>query len=191
MNGSRWERIRSPGPLLEYLRGKASDRKLRLFACAVARLLDLDNSARQRTLRSAIETCEAHADGERVGRKMGQYRRQDWVVAMSDAYEAADRSHPDAMLTDRKGEMADLLRCVFGNPFRPARFDPAWLAWNDGIIPKLAQAIYDERAYDRLPILGDALEEAGCADDRVLSHLRGPGPHGRGCWVVDLVLGKG
>jgi hypothetical protein len=64
------------------------------------------------------------------------------------------------------------------------------LTWNDGIVIKLAQAIYEERAFDRLPILADALEEAGCSDTEILAHCRGPGPHVRGCWVVDLLLGK-
>ena len=54
----------------------------------------------------------------------------------------------------------------------------------------LAGAIYDERAFDRLPVLGDALEDAGCADAAILAHCRGPGEHVRGCWVVDLLLGK-
>jgi hypothetical protein len=54
----------------------------------------------------------------------------------------------------------------------------------------LAQAIYDDRAFDRLPILADALEEAGCDTADILAHCRGPGPHVRGCWVVDLILGK-
>ena len=68
--------------------------------------------------------------------------------------------------------------------------DPAWLAWNGGTVRKLAEAIYDERAFDRLPVLADALEEAGCADEGVLRHCRGGGPHVRGCWVIDLILGK-
>ena len=68
--------------------------------------------------------------------------------------------------------------------------DPSWLAWNNGIVVKMAQAVYEERAFDRLPVLADALEEAGCADADLLSHLRGPGPHVRGCWAVDLLLGK-
>jgi hypothetical protein len=55
----------------------------------------------------------------------------------------------------------------------------------------LAEGIYADRAWDRLPVLADALEDAGCGDPAVLGHLRGPGPHARGCWVVDLVLGKG
>jgi hypothetical protein len=54
----------------------------------------------------------------------------------------------------------------------------------------LAQGIYDERAFERLPILADALEDAGCTDAAILVHCRGPGPHVRGCWVVDLILGK-
>jgi hypothetical protein len=86
---------------------------------------------------------------------------------------------------------ATLLRDIFGLiPFRPVAMARAWKGWNDGIIPKLAQAIYDERAFDRMPILGDALEEAGCTDQDILAHCRSGGEHVRGCWVVDLVLGK-
>jgi hypothetical protein len=134
---------------------------------------------------------------------------------------------------------AALLRDIYGNLFRPALVirngklgvrngdephydldDPQrWLAWNDGTIPKLAQAIYDKRAFDRMPILADALEEAGCHNVEILNHCRGKercpscvsygrydtlfhphgcdngyiplrGPHIRGCWVLDLLLGK-
>jgi hypothetical protein len=67
---------------------------------------------------------------------------------------------------------------------------PAWLAWNGGTVVNLAQAIYEECAFDHLPILADALEEAGCADSSVLDHCRLPGLHVRGCWVVDLLLDK-
>jgi hypothetical protein len=84
--------------------------------------------------------------------------------------------------------IADLLRDVFGNPFRPMAVEPAWLAWEGGTIAKLAQGIYGEGAFDRLPILADALEEAGCASADLLSHCRGPGPHVRGCWLVDALL---
>jgi hypothetical protein len=85
---------------------------------------------------------------------------------------------------------ADLLREIFGNPFRPTSIDPAWHTWNGGTIPSLARAIYDEKAFDRLPILGDALEEAGCSDPEILDHCRREGGHVRGCWVLDLVLGR-
>jgi hypothetical protein len=83
---------------------------------------------------------------------------------------------------------AALLREVFGNLFRPVAVDPRWLT--PDVVP-LARGIYAERAFDQLPILADALEEAGCADEAVLGHCRGSGPHVRGCWVVDLLLGKG
>src|SRR5262249_32973192 len=84
-----------------------------------------------------------------------------------------------------------LVHDIFGLlPFRPVTVAPAWAAWNDGTVVKLAQGIYEDRAFDRLPILADALEEAGCSHPDVLSHCRGPGPHVRGCWLVDLLLGK-
>ncbi len=85
----------------------------------------------------------------------------------------------------------DLLREVVGNPFRPVAVEPDWLRWNHGTVPVLARRIYEERAYHDLPILADALEDAGCTDERLLAHCRGAGPHVRGCWAVDLLLGRG
>lgn len=79
---------------------------------------------------------------------------------------------------------------VFGNPFRPPILDPRWLTWQEATIPRLARAIYDEWAFDRLPILADALEEAGCHASDILAHCRQPGDHVRGCWAVDAILGK-
>jgi hypothetical protein len=120
-----------------------------------------------------------------------------WETARSEIATAAQESAEAATWAGRASTLSEaatyqplLLRCIFGNPFRPTRPDPAWLAWNGGTAVKLARAIYDERAFDRLPILADALEEAGCTDADILSHCRGEGPHVRGCWVVDLILGK-
>lgn len=80
---------------------------------------------------------------------------------------------------------------IFGpRPFRLVTINPAWLAWQSGTVAKLAQGIYRERAFDRLPILAEALEEAGCDNADILAHCRRVGPHVRGCWVVDLLLGK-
>jgi hypothetical protein len=67
---------------------------------------------------------------------------------------------------------------------------PEWLAWNDGRVGRLARAIYDEEAFDRLPILADYLEEAGCTNVDFLAHCRQGGTHVRGCWVLDRLLGK-
>ncbi len=80
-----------------------------------------------------------------------------------------------------------LVRDIIGNPFHPITLDPAWLTPK---VVHLAQQIYDNRAFVRLPALADALEEAGCDNPEILNHCRGPGPHVRGCWVVDAVLGK-
>jgi hypothetical protein len=74
-----------------------------------------------------------------------------------------------------------------GNPFRPVAADSRWLT---STVVSLAQAIYDDRLFDRLPILADALEDAGCDNADILTHCRGDGSHVRGCWVVDLILGK-
>jgi hypothetical protein len=87
-----------------------------------------------------------------------------------------------------------LLRCIFGNPFRPLAIDPAW---RTPPVLALARSAYEERTLPegtldagRLAVLADALEEAGCDNEEVLAHLRRPGPHVRGCLVIDLVLGK-
>jgi hypothetical protein len=82
---------------------------------------------------------------------------------------------------------AALIRCIFGNPFRPVSFD---LAWRTPQAQALALTAYEARCFEDLPFLADALEEAGCTEEAILSHLRGPVPHVRGCWVIDLVLGR-
>jgi hypothetical protein len=76
---------------------------------------------------------------------------------------------------------------VFGNPFRPITLDPSWLT---STVLALANGIYTERAFDRMPILADALQDAGCDNENILNHCRAPGPHTRGCWVCDLLLNK-
>lgn len=73
-------------------------------------------------------------------------------------------------------------------PGSQAILDPAWLTWNDGTVPRLARSIADKGSYDTLPILADALEEAGCADADILGHCRSSGRHTRSSWVVDLIL---
>jgi hypothetical protein len=85
-----------------------------------------------------------------------------------------------------------LLRDVFGDlPDRPA-LRPDWLAWEGGTVRMIARAIYDEERFGDLPVLGDALENAGCEEARLLAHCREPGLHARGCWLLDLVLrGRG
>jgi hypothetical protein len=106
-----------------------------------------------------------------------EYR--DRLEKFTEAVEAAE-----------KQEQARLVREIVGNPFRQVKADPSWSAWNNGAARSLAQLIHDERAFDRLPILADALEDAGCDNADILDHLRGPGPHVRGCWVLDLLIDR-
>ncbi|MBP3961028.1 hypothetical protein J8F10_37890 [Gemmata sp. G18] len=81
-----------------------------------------------------------------------------------------------------------LLHDIFGNPFHPVSLDPSWLT---STVVALAEGIYQGRTFDRMPILADALQDAGCDNDDILTHCRDVGSHVRGCWVVDLILGKG
>jgi hypothetical protein len=105
------------------------------------------------------------------------------LCALEVATRATER---DAAVRAEMVAQANLLRCVFGNPFRPVAADPAWFT---STAVSLAAGIYTDRAFDRLPILADALQDAGCDNADLLDHCRGPGPHARGCWVVDLILG--
>lgn len=207
MTEDEWNTSTDPQPMLEFLRGKASDRKLRLFAVAccrrIWRLLDPVS-------RNAVELAEAFADGlatlEDTQRAAWEADRQEFeddpgVAAAfntarcegddsgSAAYFAAQAAGVKGRVSDEEqARQAELLRDIFGSvPFRPIAMDPAW---NTSAVVRLAKAIYEGRAFDRLPILADVLEDAGCTDPDILVHCRGPGPHARGCWVVDLLLMK-
>jgi hypothetical protein len=105
------------------------------------------------------------------------------------AWEAQQVAEEATALERRR--QCDLLRDLFGNPFRPAPFDPTWLEHGCGLVGRIARGIYDERRFEDLPILHDALIEAGCVETEVLAHCRGNGPHVRGCWAVDGLLRVG
>jgi hypothetical protein len=88
---------------------------------------------------------------------------------------------------DERKEQTTLIRDIFGNPFRPININPSWLT---STVLALAHQMYDSRDFSPMPILADALQDAGCDNEEVLKHCRGPGPHIRGCFVLDLLLGK-
>jgi hypothetical protein len=117
----------------------------------------------------------------------------DWAAVATGQAAAGGWAEADAVRAKERIEQAALLRCLFGNPFRsPPHLDPSWLTWNDCIVKRLAEGIYEERAFDRMPVLADALEEGGCESEDLLRHCRERGlAHCRGCWVVDLLLNKG
>jgi hypothetical protein len=132
------------------------------------------------------------ADERQMADIMYEFTMLPACASFMGTEEDSDR-HRGAFDRHQKGTSStqcQLLRCIIGNPFRPPRVEQTWLRWNDGMIVSIAQVIYDERAFERLPILADALEDAGCGDEQILAHSRGPGPHATGCFVLDALLGK-
>jgi hypothetical protein len=85
---------------------------------------------------------------------------------------------------------ADLVRDIFGNPFRIPIAVPSWLDWKSGTVPRIAESIYRDRCFDSMPVLADALEDAGCQDGEILRHCRESQRHVRGCWVLGLLFGR-
>jgi hypothetical protein len=212
MTEAEWLAGKEPLPMLEFLRGKVSDRKMRLFACAYGRAV---RESQHLLGPSTAAVGERFADGLASEQDLTSARRQ-WAITPEEigpvhasAYQGAWEAV--AWLTDVQRIMkidpdeyrhfpiptdavlqraAALLRDIFGNPFQPLSLSLTILQWNESTIVKLAQAIYEERTFDRLPILADALLDAGCDHADILNHCRQPGVHVRGCWVVDLLLGK-
>lgn len=218
-------------------KGAEFDRKLRLFACACCR--QVWELLTDRRSCQAVAMAEAYADGKVSSTDRGlsfnssnhiDDPAERFLVRATLRFEAAYGANQAAscLLMEQYGppKVAALLRCFFGNPFRWLDKRPGWLVWRGTTAIKLAQAIYDERAFERLPILADALEEAGVPADEqcskcngkkvfwvsdrfgmdrmdcsncngtgrvphpLLVHCRDGGIHCRGCWVVDLILGR-
>jgi hypothetical protein len=97
------------------------------------------------------------------------------------------RDDPDDPRTALMESWPPIIRCIFGNPFRPVTFEAEWRTTT---AVQIAKGMYDSRDFAAMPILADALQDGGCESATILDHCRGGGPHVRGCWVVDLVLGK-
>jgi hypothetical protein len=218
MNQKAWLTGDDMLKMLAFANERASNRKLRLFACACCRrfyhLLPSDAT------RLALETSELAADGLKSFAELVAAKRAVAVLhprtagewASNSAHFAATRSAKHAALVaySTSGEVARaltgrpynsfrpdyaaLLREILGNPFQPVTLDRSWLT---PTVVSLAEAAYQERILPggtleaaRLSVLADALEDAGCTDAQMISHLRGPGPHVRGCFAVDLLLKK-
>ena len=111
-------------------------------------------------------------------------------LAVQEAQPYAAAATWDAAQEEGERYQVSLIREIIGNPFCDYPLDPLWLAWEGGVVGRMAHGIYEDRAFDRMPILGDALEEAGCGHEAVLDHCRSGDEHLRGCWVLDLILGK-
>jgi hypothetical protein len=113
----------------------------------------------------------------------------DWRKRHAGSALPADKERLRAGAPEERAYQCRLFRDLV--PYQPAAIEPAWLAWQGRQVVSLARAIHDEGRWQDLPVLADALEEAGCTDQDVLRHCRGQEPHARGCWLVDLLLGLG
>jgi hypothetical protein len=237
MTEDEWRNSENLWAMVSFLRDRASERKLRLFAVACCRrvsqyfkdprsnaALDVNEhyadglatseeleaaaydaqGARDKACwdrandlvgRSAAEApCQLRTsfDPHHVPRMVRQTVREIAIEAALDSGDAEEdplEAEDSAERHEIYAQMA-LLDEIVGNPFRISTIDPVWLYWNDGTVRRIAEGIYEERAFDRLPILHDALLDAGCDNEDILAHCRGAGLHVRGCWVIDLILGK-
>jgi hypothetical protein len=215
---NEWLACNNQGQMVNHLldQGIITWRKMRLFACAcVRRIWHLIGDERGYR---AVEVAERFADDQATKRELaavckaatdhsyrdGPYQHHaEHAAAMVAGDDINLRHAPGVAIAEyhrigghptEQTHQAALLRDLLGNPFRPITVPGAWQTPS---VVALAEAAYVERILPsghldpaRLAVLSDALEDTGCADVGVLAHLRNPGPHVRGCWVVDLVLGK-
>jgi hypothetical protein len=219
MTEAEWLACEEFEPMLTFLRDKASPRKWRLFACAWSRswchlLVNqsshhalfvseqyADGGTTKEQLKQARRSASGTARGDvrRWGPEKWAARAAVSAASLDIATYLPNIAYTLNQIVPLQGQSGPgnrpgpLLRCVF-NPFRAVKLNSTWLT---SAVTGLAAAAYEERALPsgeldttRLAVLADALEDAGCADEAILSHLRGSGPHVRGCWALDLVLGK-
>lgn len=185
--------------LLEHIREHTSLRKLRLAGSAFARWHQAMPACAD--VKQCAETIEEVADSptrwNELWDSLFSLPGESWALA--HVLESEDcvyvgkalarmLQYTSANMVIANEILGQIINDIFGNPFRPVVFDPR-LRTSD--VVGLARTIYDDKAFERMPILADALMDAGCEDEQVIAHCRGPGPHVRGCWVVDLILGTG
>jgi hypothetical protein len=210
MTEQEWLQTTDPQPMLEFLRGTASERKFRLFSVACCRRIW--HFLRDERSKEMVEVVEQFADGNNDQAAMEKARKAAWAAriafpsraaraacaASSNSWETAwaaglamkihgGEKHWDA---ERQAQ-TELIRDIIGPlPFRSITLDPAWLTWHGSLLVSMAQQMYDSRDFSDMLVLADALEEAGCHDQEILGHCRQSGEHVRGCWLVDSLLGK-
>ena len=172
-----WLEGTDPDVMLDFMFERASRRKIELYTSGCYR--SVWHLLPDERLRHKMNMRDRYFDGLATEAEM------DLAIKAAE-----DVPHPvclDAWDSIPPQRRVQILRDVFGNPFRPASIAPSCRTPK---VVALAQEMYDHYAFDRLVDLADVLEEAGCDNPEILNHCRAPGPHVRGCWVVDLVLAK-
>jgi hypothetical protein len=211
MTEEEWFGLTDADRAFQQLGRALSDRRGRLMSCAFVRLV-WDSLTDERS-RRAVEVAELFADGvvSEYERIVAESKARDvekgWssqsgpqhlyfraIAAKMTVIRTANASTVCRFVSGftherntLQAEIAKLLRDTVGNPFRPTPFSPSWRT-DTAVL--LASQMYESRDFSAMPILADALQDAGCENADILEHCRGEGPHVRGCWVVDLVLGK-
>ena len=195
MTEPRWLAAADPVAMLDAVLATVSDRKLRLFACAL-----FADQSRWGVVADVVAVGERYADGAATRAEIEQAQtraksnaaRQAVYATVSDDIKRVLRpvfSYEFVLCTSPANheQYRDLLREVFGNPCRPVAFDPAWLTRD---VRDLAALIDARKSFELKPILADALQDAGCDTAAILDHCRGESTHVKGCWVLDLILAK-
>jgi hypothetical protein len=205
MTEDEWAACEDTLALLNFSRRKVSERKFRLLSCVLCKANNqfmglrgarelvraveewAEGDDRSDELASMLEALDLSPASPTFDRSRGAMRLGFCSkAAFNAAVYTVSWSIDDEPTSERF--CTKTIREIFGNPFRPVTFNAAW---RTSTVVALATGIYDERAFDRLPILADALQDAGCDADDLLNHLRDPAAtHVRGCWALDLVLGK-
>jgi hypothetical protein len=217
MTEVEWLMATDPGAMLAWLHGHGSRRKIRLYLCAGCRtiwhLLTSEES------QHAVEVSERYADGLVRNEELWNANHHSEADGLQLPYDRRHRAAWLANLTTRPSDLlidlephrqlpygfsvwftmmrrhmkefswpeARILHDIFGNPFHPTTLNPSWLTTT---VLALANGIYQEKAFERMPILADALQDAGCDHGDILNHCRQSGEHVRGCWVIDFLTGR-
>jgi len=192
MTEQEWLETNNAYRMLEYVLYTTSTRKLRLFACDCTRRFI--RQSHLAVFMKLVEIGERYAEntathdeveeGRRLARSRPEYASLSLVVSDDIARVLLTVFSHEYNLTPDHCAVA---RDIFGNPFRPVTIDPRWLT---STVVDLANAIYDESNFNRMPSLADALVDAGCENEEIIVHCLSREPHVKGCWVVDLLLGK-